>query len=187
MKNVVPPAEGNLYLASIWPVGTRLGLVALYYLGPGVPMGMRILTLFFVLTLTAFTLYRGTCICVTITAPVTFTNNWIKFLFFPFQKLENGLLKLFGGSGQQGLQWCCGQWAGDCAAVRHWPGGMYVILPLEFVSNMYKCATFMYSCPCSLLTGMYRFGTQQCPYHMVNLVVIQFEFTHVQVCYICQV
>ncbi len=53
-ENVVPPAEGNLYLASIWPVGTRLGLVALYHLSAGVLVGMQIFTLFFVLTLTAF-------------------------------------------------------------------------------------------------------------------------------------
>ncbi len=55
-------------------------------------------------------------------------------------------------------------------------------LPLVFVSNMYNCATFMYSCPWVLLTGVYCFGTQQCPYRMVNLVISQFEFTHVHVC-----
>ena len=69
-ENVVPPAEGDLHLEGVWPVGTGLGHVALYYLGTGVPMGMRILTLFFVLTLTAFTFvpwylhlcdYNGTC------------------------------------------------------------------------------------------------------------------------------
>ncbi len=75
IKNVVSPAEGNLHLEGVWPMGLRLGHVALYYLGPGVPMGMRTLTLFFVLTLTAFILYRGTCICETVTAPVTLTNN----------------------------------------------------------------------------------------------------------------
>ncbi len=51
---MVSPAEGNLHLEGVWPVGTGLGRVALYYLGTGVLMGMRILTLFFVLTLTAF-------------------------------------------------------------------------------------------------------------------------------------
>jgi hypothetical protein len=46
VKNVGPHAEGDLHLEGVWPVGLRLGHVALYYLGPGVPMGMRILTLF---------------------------------------------------------------------------------------------------------------------------------------------
>ena len=87
---MVPPAEGDLYLESFWTMGPWLGLVAFYYLGAGVPVGMQILTLFSYLPLTAFILYRGTCICETVTAPVTFTNNWINFLFFPFQKLENG-------------------------------------------------------------------------------------------------
>ena len=84
-ENVVPPAEGDLYMESVWPMGLRLGLVALYHLSAGVLVGMQTLTLFFVLTLTAFILNRGTCICETVTAPVTFTNNWIKFLFFFFK------------------------------------------------------------------------------------------------------
>jgi hypothetical protein len=84
-------------------MGTWLGLVALYYLGAGVPVGMQILTLFSYLPLTAFILYRGTCICETVTAPVTFTNNWINILS-SFSKLENGLFAIFGGPGQQGLQ-----------------------------------------------------------------------------------
>ncbi len=46
MKNVVPPAKGDLHLAGIWPMGTRLGLVALYHLSAGVLVGMQILTLF---------------------------------------------------------------------------------------------------------------------------------------------
>jgi hypothetical protein len=84
-------------------MGTWLGLVALYYLGAGVPVGMQILTLFSYLPLTAFILYRGTCICETVTAPVTFTNNWINILP-SFSKLENGLFPIFGGAGRQGLQ-----------------------------------------------------------------------------------
>ncbi len=67
VKNVVPPAEGDLHLEGVWTMGAWMGFVALYHLGTGVPMGMRILTLFFVLTLfPPFILYRGTCICVTI-------------------------------------------------------------------------------------------------------------------------
>jgi hypothetical protein len=56
------------------------------------------------------------------------------------------------------------------------------LFPSRIVSNMYYRDTSMYSCPRTLLTGMYCFGTQQCLYHMVNLVVSQFELTHVQVC-----
>jgi hypothetical protein len=97
------PAEGNLHLASVWPMGLRLGSVSLYQLVAGTFVGMKLLTLLFVLTLIAFILNRGTCICKTVTAPVTFTNNWINFFVFPFQKLENGLQFVFGGAGQQGL------------------------------------------------------------------------------------
>ncbi len=45
-ENVVPPAEGDLYMESVWPMGLRLGLVALYHLSAGVLVGMQILTLF---------------------------------------------------------------------------------------------------------------------------------------------
>ncbi len=51
---MVPPAEGDLHLEGVWTMGAWMGFVALNYLGPGIPMGMRILTLHFVLTLTAF-------------------------------------------------------------------------------------------------------------------------------------
>ncbi len=97
------PAEGNLHLASVWPMGLRLGSVSPYQLVAGTVVGMKLLTLIFVLTLTAFILNRGNCICETVTAPVTFTNKWINILP-SFSKLENGLQFIFGGPGQQGLQ-----------------------------------------------------------------------------------
>ncbi len=53
-ENVVPPAEGDLYMESVWPMGLRLGFVSLYQLVAGVLVGMKAFTLFFVLTLTAF-------------------------------------------------------------------------------------------------------------------------------------
>ncbi len=100
MKNVGPHAEGDLYLEGVWPVGTGLGHVALYYLGTGVPMGMRILTyFFFTYPYCLIFFYRGTCICEIVTAPVTFTNNWVNILP-SFSKLENGLFPIFGGAGR---------------------------------------------------------------------------------------
>ncbi len=48
------PAEGYLHLASVWPMGFRLGLVSHDQLVAGTFVGMKIFTLFFVLTLTAF-------------------------------------------------------------------------------------------------------------------------------------
>jgi hypothetical protein len=53
-ENVVPPAEGDLYMESVWPMGLRLGFVSLYQLVAGIFVGMKLLTLFSVLTLTAF-------------------------------------------------------------------------------------------------------------------------------------
>ncbi len=97
-QNVVSPAEGNLHLANIWPVGTRLGLVALYHLSAGVLVGMQIFTFIFHTYPYCLYFYRGTCICETVTAPVTLTNKWINILP-SFSKLENGLLELFGGPG----------------------------------------------------------------------------------------
>ncbi len=82
------PAEGNLHLASVWPMGLRLGFVSLYQLVAGTFVGMKLLTLIFVLTLTVFILNRGTCICETVTAPVTLTNNWIKVMVFHFKNLK---------------------------------------------------------------------------------------------------
>ncbi len=87
---MVSPAEGDLYLEGVWTVGSWLGFISLYQLVAGIFVGMRLLTLFSVLTLTAFILYRGTCICETVTAPVTLTNNCIN-LCFSISKLENGL------------------------------------------------------------------------------------------------
>jgi hypothetical protein len=45
-ENVVPPAEGDLYMESVWPMGLRLGLVALYHLSDGVLVGMQIFVIF---------------------------------------------------------------------------------------------------------------------------------------------
>jgi hypothetical protein len=45
-ENVVPPAEGDLYMESVWPMGLRLGLVALYHLSAGVLVGMQIFVIF---------------------------------------------------------------------------------------------------------------------------------------------
>jgi hypothetical protein len=102
-ENVVPPAEGDLYMESVWPMGLRLGFVSLYQLVAGIFVGMKTFNFIFRTCLYCLYFYRGTCICETVMAPVTFTNNWIKSFVFPFQKLENGLQFLFGGTGQQGL------------------------------------------------------------------------------------
>jgi len=53
VKNVGPPAAGDLHLAGARPVGLRLGFVSLNQLGAGAFMGM-IFYVNFVLTLTAF-------------------------------------------------------------------------------------------------------------------------------------
>ncbi len=102
-ENVVPPAEGDLYMESVWPMGLRLGFVSLYQLVAGIFVGMKTFNFIFRTYPYCLYFYRGTCICETVTAPVTLTNNCINFLFFHFKNLENGLLKLFGGAGQQGL------------------------------------------------------------------------------------
>ncbi len=40
-ENVVPPAEGDLYMESVWPMGLRLGFVSLYQLVAGIFVGMK--------------------------------------------------------------------------------------------------------------------------------------------------
>jgi hypothetical protein len=42
VKNVGAPAEGNLHLEGVWPMGLRLGFISLNQLGPGVLMGMKL-------------------------------------------------------------------------------------------------------------------------------------------------
>jgi hypothetical protein len=51
VKNVGAPAEGNLHLEGVWPMGLRLGFVASSQLAAGIPVGMAILTLFWYLPL----------------------------------------------------------------------------------------------------------------------------------------
>jgi hypothetical protein len=66
---VVPPAEGDLYMESVWPMGLRLGFVSLYQLVAGLFVGMKTLTLFLYLPLLPLFLpwylhlcgYNGTC------------------------------------------------------------------------------------------------------------------------------
>jgi hypothetical protein len=53
-ENVVPPAEGDLYMESVWPMGLRLGFVSLYQLVAGTLVGMENFYINFELTLTAF-------------------------------------------------------------------------------------------------------------------------------------
>ncbi len=50
---MVSPAEGYLHMESVWTMGPWLGLVAFYYLGTGVPVGMqkKFFTLFLYLPL----------------------------------------------------------------------------------------------------------------------------------------
>jgi hypothetical protein len=56
VKNVGPPAEGNLHLEVDGPMGLWMGFFSLYQLVAGTFVGMKLLTLLFVLTLTAFIL-----------------------------------------------------------------------------------------------------------------------------------
>jgi hypothetical protein len=85
VKNVGSPAAGNLHLASVWPMGFRLGLVSLDQLVAGTFVGMKIFTFIFRTYPYCLYFYRDTCICETVTALVTFTNNWIKIMSFHFK------------------------------------------------------------------------------------------------------
>ncbi len=63
------PAEGNLHLEGVWPMGLRLGFVASSQLAAGILVGMETLTLFWYLPLLPLFLpwylhlcdYNGTC------------------------------------------------------------------------------------------------------------------------------
>ncbi len=74
MKNVGPPAEGNLHLEVDGPMGLWMGFFPFYQLSAGVLVGMKTFTLFLYLPLLPL-FFCGTCICETVTAPVKLTNN----------------------------------------------------------------------------------------------------------------
>jgi hypothetical protein len=66
-------------------MGAWMGFISLAQLIAGAFMGMK--TLHFIFRTYPYCLYfyRGTCICETVTAPVTLTNKCINFLFFHFK------------------------------------------------------------------------------------------------------
>ncbi len=94
-----PPAEGYLHMESVWTVGSWMGFISLDQLVAGAFMGMKTFNLYFRTYPYCLYFYRGTCICKTVPAPVTFTNKWINILS-SFSKLENGLFPIFGGAGR---------------------------------------------------------------------------------------
>jgi hypothetical protein len=90
--------------------------------------------------------YRGTCICKTVTAPVTFTNKWINILH-SFSKIRKWLTRIIWRA-----------WPLGPTVTRRPPSwqlcrrtaltGRYVhYFTPKVVGNMYNCANFMYSCP----------------------------------------
>ncbi len=87
------PAEGNLHLEGVWPMGLRLGFVASSQLAAGILVGMK--TFNFIFRTYPYCLYffRDTCIFETVTAPVTFTNNWINILP-SFSKIRKWLTRI---------------------------------------------------------------------------------------------
>jgi hypothetical protein len=99
----------------------------------------KLLTLFFVLTLTAF-------IFTVVPASVTFTNNWIKCLF-SFSKIRKWLTRTIWRAWPAGpiVSLRPRSWL-QCRRMARI--GRYVsYFPLGFVSNMSNCATSMYSRP----------------------------------------
>ncbi len=44
---MVSPAEGNLHMESVWPVGLRMGFVSLYQLVAGIFVGMKTFSFIF--------------------------------------------------------------------------------------------------------------------------------------------
>jgi hypothetical protein len=149
VKNVVSPAEGYLHMESVWTVGSWLGFISLNQLVAGAFMGMKTFNYYFRTYPYCLYFYRGTCICETVTAPVTFTNNWIKRFVFSFSKIRKWLTVHIWRA-----------WPARPTVMRrlmNWRlcrrtalTGRYVrFLPLVFVSNMNYHVTgiFMYSCP----------------------------------------
>ncbi len=84
-ENVVPPAEGYLHLEVDGPMGLWMGFFSLYQLVAGIFVGMKTFNFIFRTYPYCLYFYHGTCICEIVTAPVTFTNNWIKVMFFHFK------------------------------------------------------------------------------------------------------
>ncbi len=92
MKDVGSPAEGYLHMESVWTVGSWLGFISLDQLVAGTFMGMKTFNFYYRTYPYCLYFYRGTCICKTVTAPVTFTNNWINFFCFSISKTRKWLI-----------------------------------------------------------------------------------------------